>query len=99
MATTKKKPSAKAKKAKRVPEVSTNDGGFLLKLVMYIVVGTQWLHIESGNGSLPIPLGLLIGLLFATHEHFRLDRKIEYAVLVAATLVGFYANVGLIVTL
>jgi hypothetical protein len=72
------------------------DSVYLLKLVLYLVVGAQWLKIVTASGSqIPIPIGALVGLLFATHEHFRLDRKIEYAVLLVAMFVGFWVPVGL----
>jgi hypothetical protein len=36
-----------------------------------------------------------VGLLFTSHEHFRIDRKVEYAVLVLAALIGLIAPYGL----
>ncbi|CAN5377030.1 hypothetical protein BH09PAT4_BH09PAT4_06390 [soil metagenome] len=84
---------------KRPAKTQPNDGAYLLKLVMYTIVGTQWLWFETSNSSVPVPIGLLIGLVFAMHEHFRVDRKIEFAVLLAAMLAGFVAKVGLFITI
>lgn len=99
MVKTKTKAKAKASSAKRRPVTTTNDGAYLLKLVMYTILGTQWLWIEMTNNSVPLPIGLLFGLIFAMHEHFRVDRKIEFAVLLAAMLAGFVAKVGVFITI
>jgi hypothetical protein len=75
------------------------DGAFFLKLVLYLIVGSQWLDFERAgtNTVIPVPVGLLVGLLFAMHDHFQIDRKIEYALLLIAMFVGFWAQIGLIV--
>lgn len=81
-------------KTKRQNEES--DGAYVLKLVLYLILGTQWLFIKSKTGSqTPIPYGVVAGLFFAAHEHFQIDRKIEYAVLMVAMFIGFFAQVGL----
>lgn len=74
------------------------DEAYFLKLVLYLIIGSQWLRIESlPQWSAPIPIGLLIGLWFASHDHFQIDRKIEYAILLIATFVGFWLPLGLII--
>lgn len=76
------------------------DSAYFLKLVLYVIIGAQWLRLTTSTGSqIPIPVGLIIGLAFASHEHFQLDRKIEYAVLVVATMIGFFAQIGLFATI
>ena len=75
------------------------DSVYLLKLILYLVVGSLWLKIQTkGDVQITIPVGLLIGLLVAAHEHFQIDRKVEYAILVIAAFVGFWIPMGLIVT-
>ena len=75
------------------------DSVYLLKLILYLILGALWLKIvTAGNTVIPIPAGALIGLLFAAHDHFQLDRKVEYAVLVVAMFVGYLAGVGLSIT-
>jgi ABC-type dipeptide/oligopeptide/nickel transport system permease component len=75
------------------------DSLYILKLVLYLIVGSQWLKIQTKTGAqISIPYGALLGLLFATHDHFRIDRKIEYAVLLVAMFVGFWIPIGLILT-
>jgi len=87
---------AKSKKANQ-----ELDGVFVLKLVLYAVLGSLWLKVQgSSTGmSFPIPVGLFVGLLFTAHEHFQIDRKIEYAVLVLAALIGLIAPYGLFINL
>jgi hypothetical protein len=77
------------------------DGVFVLKLALYVIFGSLWLKITKNGTSLnfPVPIGLAIGIFFTSHEHFRLDRKIEYAVLVIAALFGFLAPYGLFISL
>lgn len=89
MAKTQKKPQAEF------------DGVYILKLVLYVLLGSLWLKIHNPDLSsgIPIPIGLIAGLLFASHEHFRIDRKIEYAVLVLAALVGLITPYGLFIGL
>jgi hypothetical protein len=73
---------------------------YFLKLVLYLILGTLWIKVSDGQSwQLPIPIGFLIGLLFTAHEHFKVDRKIEYAVLLIAMLVGFWAPIGLYINL
>jgi hypothetical protein len=83
-----------AKKQKRSQQ--NVDGVFFLKIVLYGLAGSLWLKLSSGQSLyIPLPIGLIVGLLFAMHEHFRIDRKIEYAVLAVAMLIGLVAPFGL----
>jgi hypothetical protein len=41
----------------------------------------------------------VIGGIFAMHDHFQLDRKIEFAILIIAAFAGLLARIGLFVTL
>lgn len=76
------------------------DSVYILKLVLYMVIGSQWLRIvTSNNVEIPIPLGALIGILFAAHDHFRIDRKVEYALLLVAMFLGFWASLGIVIRL
>ena len=97
---TQTKPLKKTVKPKK-QENQELDGVFLIKLALYVVLGSLWLKInKSGTGlTFPIPVGLLVGILFSTHELFRVDRKIEYAVLVCAAVFGFIAPYGLFVNI
>lgn len=72
------------------------DSVFIFKLVLYVILGSIWIKITKDDSvQIPIPAGLIIGLIFTAHEHFVIDRKIEYAVLLVAMLIGFWAPFGL----
>jgi hypothetical protein len=89
------------KKAARIKSSANElDSVYLLKLVMYLIVGAQWVRFEHGDGAgqIPIPGGLIVGLLFAAHDHFKIDRKIEFAILLVAMFVGFWSQVGIYIT-
>jgi len=93
MAKTKKKLASKASGANEL------DGVYLLKLALYVILGSLWVKISHGDTlNIPIPVGLIVGLLFAMHEHFQIDRKIEYAILLIAMLVGYFAPYGLYIS-
>lgn len=81
---------AKTKNSRRPARES--DSTYFLKLVLFFVCGAQWLFLKS---TVPLPLGLAVGLLFASHEHFQIDRKIEYAILLVAAALGIWLHAGL----
>jgi hypothetical protein len=87
------------KKAK--PKSKELDSVFLLKILLYLILGTQWVWLVDPQLTthIPLPVGPLIGLLFARHEHFQIDRKIEYAVLVIAAGVSFLLSAGVYIIL
>lgn len=77
------------------------DSVFLFKLVLYLILGSQWVRLVDAEGALKLalPVGFIIGLVFAAHDHFRIDRRIEYAVLLCAMFVSFWVQAGVIVRL
>lgn len=89
----------KTKKRKQKLTTAELDSVFLLKLVLYLIIGAQWVWFVSDTSmtQIPIPVGLIIGFGFALHDHFKLDRKIEYAVLLISMLVGFWAQAGIFI--
>jgi hypothetical protein len=79
---------------------TSSDSAYFLKLVVFIILGSLWIKATDGQSwQLPIPAGLLVGLLLASYEHFRIDRKIEYAVLLVSMLVGFWLPIGLYINM
>ena len=84
------------KKKKKLPS-SESDSTYFLKLVLYVALGAVWLRfnqpISIGHDQqlYGLPIGLLIGLVLASHDHFQIDRKIEYAILIILTIIGFIA--------
>jgi hypothetical protein len=61
------------------------DSVYFLKILMYFVFGTIWIKY---NGIVIFPIGLVLGALMAQHDHFAIDRKVEYAILIIAALMG-----------
>jgi hypothetical protein len=86
----------KSKKVTRTTNTSSFEGVYLFKMVLYLLLGSMWVKVSAGvDLTIPIPIGLIIGLIFTSHEHFRIDRKIEYAVMLVAMLFGYFAPYGL----
>jgi hypothetical protein len=83
-------------------EGKETDSAYFLKLVLYVILGSLWLkfsepvQISDSFQLMGVPIGLVIGLLFASHDHFQMDRKIEYAILVVMTIVSLFLPVGII---
>ncbi len=76
------------------------DSVYLLKLAIYMVLGSFWVRINLDSGfELPLPVGALIGLIYASHDHFAIDRKIEYAILLVAMFIGFWLPIGMTISL
>jgi hypothetical protein len=88
----------KTQKTNHRPASAELDSVYLLKLVMYLILGSLWIRIGHASSTIPIPIGLIVGGIFAMHDHFKIDRKIEYAVLLIAMFVGFWSQAGLMLT-
>lgn len=89
-------------KKKNTTKITESDSAYFLKLVLYVVLGSMWLKFASPIqlGDIVInalPLGLMIGLIFAHHDHFQVDRKIEYAVLIVVTIISYFAPSGILI--
>jgi len=85
----------KSIKVTKRPALQEKDSTYMLKIVLYLIIGSQWLRITTGLNELPIPVGFIIGMLFSRHDHFIIDRKIEYAVLLMAAFIGFWIPMGI----
>jgi hypothetical protein len=86
-----------AKKTKKARTES--EGAYFFKIVLYLILGAQWVRLVNPEMSqqIPIPVGFMIGILFAAHDHFKIDRKIEYAMLTVGMFVGFWVQSGIYV--
>lgn len=83
-------------KNKKIKSRQEFDGVYLLKLLLYVLLGSMWVKFSHNSTiGIAVPAGLIIGLIFTSHEHFQIDRKIEYAVLIVAMLFGYFAPYGL----
>ena len=92
----------KRKTNKKTHENPERDSTYFLKLVLFVILGTLWLKLSTAIAIGPfvisgIPLGLFIGLIFASHEHFQVDRKLEYAVLLVMTIVSYFLPAGIVI--
>jgi len=86
---------------KKTQQPTESDSAYFLKIVLYILLGSFWLRfpapLEIGYISFNgFPLGLALGLLFASHDHFQIDRKVEYAILVIVTIITFFLPAGIV---
>lgn len=68
------------------------DSEYLLKIVLYVILGSLWIGFKHplNIGVFVVhgfPLGLFVGLLFASHDKFQIDRKIAYAILIIMTVI------------
>lgn len=86
------------KKSIKQAETVEADSIYFLKIILYFVLGCLWVTV-GGEDGIPIPVGLLIGIVFAMHDHFKIDRKIEFAVLLVATILSFVAPIGFVLTI
>lgn len=86
-------------KRKTKTKVIESDSAYFLKLVMYLILSSLWVRITSESGSeLPIPAGALLALVFASHDHFQMDRKIEYALILVGMFIAFWLPIGIFIT-
>lgn len=75
------------------------DAVYILKLVLYLILGSQWLRLSFSGFTLPLPVGVIIGLLFAHAERYPIDRRIQYAILLLSMFIGFWLPIGLEIVL
>ncbi|HEV2412341.1 MAG TPA: hypothetical protein VGS28_00885 [Candidatus Saccharimonadales bacterium] len=86
----------------RKSKTNERDSAFFLKLILYVLAASFWLKftnpLQIGAISISaIPVGFFIGLLFAMHEHFQIDRKLEYAILLIIAIVTFFNPAGIVI--
>lgn len=77
------------------------DSTYFLKLVLYIILGATWLRFATPlhlgpfllNGA---PIGMLFGVVLASHDHFAIDRKVEYALLLIMAILTYFLPAGIV---
>lgn len=79
-------------KSRKKAVAKETDSAYFLKILLYFMLGLIWLKL---NGRPIVPLGLIVGLLISTHEHFQIDRKMEYVILLIATMLGIGGGIAL----
>lgn len=92
----------KIKKVKKLKKIqSESNSTYLLKILLFFILGTFWIRLvdfKIGSlGNVSLPIGFFIGLLLANHEHFQIDRKMEYLILIVATFVSYFLPMGLVI--
>ena len=93
-------PNKKQTKKKQSEPVE-KDSVYFLKLVIYVILGTFWIKFSDPVNIGPlllngVPVGLFIGMIIASHDHFQVDRKLEYAVLVLMTILSYFLPAGIL---
>lgn len=69
-----------------------------LKIALFFVLGIIWLRFGMKIGPIEVlPIGLVVGLVFAIFERFRIGRRIEILVLIIAALVSYFTPIGIII--
>ena len=77
--------NASMSKRAKATNATETDNSYFLKILIYIVLGTIGIKF---NGYLVLPAGLLLGIAIAQKDHFAIDRKVEYAILLIAAIIG-----------
>jgi len=72
------------------------DSVFFLKLVIYLLLAVMWLQVNYNGHTVPIPFGFFVGIFLANHDHFAIDRKIEYAVMLIAMIASYVLPIGFV---
>ncbi len=90
----------KAKTSIRKP-MREADSAYFLKIVLYMILGSLWVKFSDplviGNFVLNgFPFGLAVGLFFASHDHFQIDRKIELALLLMMAIITYFLPAGIV---
>ncbi len=77
------------------------DSIYILKLTVYLILGSQWVHFvnQAGKPTISLPLGAIAAILLATHDRLKIDRKIEYAVILVSMFIGYFLPAGLTVVI
>lgn len=65
-----------------------SDLAFLIKSALYLILGTVWI---AWGGHRWLPIGVIVGFGLTKIEVLRINRKIEYALLVVGALFGLYS--------
>ncbi|MDR0957175.1 MAG: hypothetical protein LBM09_01195 [Candidatus Nomurabacteria bacterium] len=71
---------------------------FFLKFAVFLVLGLFWIRLGAPIGAIQVlPIGLIIGLIIAMFERFRIGRGIEIVILIVAAIVSYFTPLGIVV--
>lgn len=87
-------------KSKSKARTSTGelDAIYILKLTILLILSSTWVHIGLGSGNTRTsswPLGAVVAIALAMHDRFKIDRKIEYALILLAMFAGYWLSPGI----
>lgn len=68
-------------------KLAESDFGFLIKSALYLILGSVWITFADKR---IIPIGVIVGFLLTKVEALRINRKIEYALLVVGAFFGLF---------
>jgi len=70
---------------------------FFLKFTIFLILGLIWIRLGVSIGVIDVlPIGLLIGLIIAAFEKFRIGRGIEIAILIIAATISYFSPIGIV---
>lgn len=100
MVKTKTKTISSTKVSKRTVRTHETDAAYFLKLVLFLLLSSLWLRLETKTGTVvPLPVGALIAIFYALHDHFQIDRKIELALILVGMFISFWLPIGIYISL
>lgn len=67
--------------------IAESDFGFLIKSALYLILGSVWI---TWTDKRILPIGVLLGFFISKIEILRINRKIEYALLVVGAFFGLF---------
>jgi hypothetical protein len=79
----------------KLQKYKESDLHLIIKLALYLILGTFWISVD---GHKIIPAGVVIGFFVSKMEFFRVNKKVEYALLLVGALFGLFGR-GIIVSL
>lgn len=73
---------------------------YFLKIILFFILGTIWVRFDTeARVGLGLPVGLLLGVVFANHDHFQIDQKVEFAILIVAAILSYVFPIGAVILL
>lgn len=84
-------------------KIFESDGEYLLKLILYVLLGSFWLKFAQPLTWMnmtfnALPIGLVLGLIIISRfEKFQSNRKIWYAVIIVVGIISYFVPAGIVI--